>query len=110
MTQHAGKCRNKTITKNDITNLVIATRIKQESTPNKSESQRKNYYQKRKQTTAQKICKRVRNLRMQHRSKPGQRRQQHFWGHVTADQFVFKIKNSVIWLAHPGVCNGQCQF
>ena len=41
MTQHAGKCRNKTITKNDITNLVIATRIKQESTPNKSESQRK---------------------------------------------------------------------
>ena len=29
----------------------------------------------------------------QHRSKPGQRRQQQFWGHVTADQNVFKIKN-----------------
>ena len=34
----------------------------------------------------------MRNLRMQHRSKPGQWRQQHFWGHVTADQFFFKTK------------------
>ena len=42
--------------KNNITNLVIATRIKEELTPNKSESQRKNYCQKGKQTTAQKIA------------------------------------------------------
>ena len=71
---------------------MIATRIKEELTPNKSESQRNNYYQKGKQTTAKKNCKQARNSRMQHRSTPGQWRQQHFSGHVTADQIFFLNK------------------
>ena len=96
--------------KNNITDLVIATRIKEELTPNKSEIQSKNYYQKQKQTTAQKNCKQVRNLRMQHRSKPGQRRQQHFWGHVTADQFFFKIKNLKFGWRTPGYVGGSAHF
>ena len=47
---------------------------------------------------------------MQHRSRPGQRRQQHFWGHVTDDQNIFKTKNSVIWLAYPGYVMGNVNF
>ena len=110
MALHVRKYRNKTTTKNGNTNLVIAAPKKEGLTSNKSATQRKNDHRKGKQTIAKEMCKKVCNLLIQRRSKPGQWRQQHFCGHVTAVQIFFKIKKSVMWLAHPGVCIGQCQF
>ena len=55
MTLHVRKYRNKTITKNDNTNLLIATPKKKGLTSNKIANQRENKYRKQKQTIAPKI-------------------------------------------------------
>ena len=52
---------------------MITTPIKVGLTPDKSANQKKNNYQKQKQTIAQRVGKKARNPRMQHGSKPGQR-------------------------------------
>ena len=55
-----------------ITPLIsqIQSEKKTSLAPDKNTSQRKKQQQKLKQTTTQTMCKHVRNLRMQHRSKP----------------------------------------
>ena len=83
------KCKKK-ITKNNITNLVIATPIKTLLPPDKSSAQGENKHQKGKQTAAQIICKKTHNLLTQHRSKPGQRDKQDFCKTKTPDQNFLK--------------------
>lgn len=69
---------------------MITTPKKVGLTPGKNARHSKSKYQKDNQTIAQKTCKKLRNMRMQHQSKPGQRGKQDLWKTETADRIFLK--------------------